>query len=85
MKNAKLYLALFSLLCIAACKQREEVSTESVETNTETITEVPNDTVVVKAVDEAPEGTAVKIDGDGISVDSKNGDKAVDVNVDVKK
>ena len=86
MKKPSLYLALFAAMTLIACKQKEEVRTETIETNTvETVRDDPADTVMVKAVEEAPDGTAVKIDGDGIKVDTKNGDKSVDVNVDVKK
>ena len=79
MKKTALYLGLLSAMFVMSCKEKEVVQTETVENNTETVRSEPSDTVVVKTVDEAPTGTAVKVDGDGISVDSK------DVNVDVRK
>lgn len=86
MKKSGFYLGLLAMMSLIACKGTDEVKTESVETQTiETVHDQPTDTVVVKTVEEAPEGTSVKINGDGISVNSKNGEKNVDVNVDVKK
>lgn len=86
MKKMGLQLGLLSFLLLVACGKKEEVRTDTVETRTiETVRDQPADTVVVKAVEEAPDGTSVKIDGNGISVDSKKSDDKVDVNVDVKK
>ncbi|MEO8515245.1 MAG: hypothetical protein ABI426_00800 [Flavobacterium sp.] len=77
MKKGTFYLGLAAALFIFSCGKKEEKTTETVETNTvekvETVeVPVPADTVV-------KEGTAVKVSGDGVSVDSKN------VDVEVKK
>lgn len=86
MKKTGLYLGLLSMLLVMACKEKEVVH-DTVETNNETenVATEPADTVIVKAVDEAPDGTSIKIDGDGVSVKNKDGEKALDVDVQVKK
>ncbi len=78
MKKSGLYLGLLSLLLLMACKEKEVVQSETVET-TKTVSDHTSDTVVVKTEEKAPDGTAVKVNSNGISVDSK------DVNVEVKK
>ena len=77
MKKIGLYLGLFASLLVISCKDKEEKTVETNDTNTiervETVNTVVHDTV------KADDGTAVKISGDGISVESK------DVDVEVKK
>ena len=81
MKKSGLYLALLSFTLFTACKEKEEVRTDTVETNTvESVRTEPSDTIVVKEQSE-PNGTNVKIGNDGVSVDSKDGKNTVDVNV----
>ncbi|WP_300568886.1 hypothetical protein [Flavobacterium sp.] len=76
MKKAGLYLGLFASLLVISCKDKEEKTIETNDTNT--IERVETETVVHDTV-KAEDGTAVKVSGDGISVDSK------DVDVEVKK
>lgn len=71
MKKISLTLALFTLLGVASCKEKETVHTETVTERTETVDD-PADTVVIKETDQAPDGTDVKIDSSGISVETRN-------------
>lgn len=70
MKLTKLCVLLFSITLFVACKQ-EEKPVEVIETHT-----VEKETVVIKdTVNVAPtekSGTSVKINSDGVKVDSKN-------------
>lgn len=85
MRKISCTLALVALL-LGACKEKETVhETVTEKTITENVADDPADTVIIKETDQAPEGTAVKIDGDGITVDTRDGKKNVDVDVDVKK
>ncbi len=77
MKKIVLCIGLFSFLMITSCDKKVEKTTE-----TETIetTTVVQDTVVKEVPVEAEEeGTSVKVNNDGVEVDSK------DVDVEVKK
>ncbi|WP_293895542.1 hypothetical protein [Flavobacterium sp.] len=80
MKKIVLCLGLVTVLIVSSCGKKEEQQTETTTTET-TTTEAPapnNDTIVVKH--EAPkEGTSVKIDKNGVEMNSK------DVDVNIKK
>ena len=69
MKNIGLCLGLFAFFALASCEKKEKI-VETVETNTVT---TETDTVIVR--DEAPkeDGTSVKINSNGVDVDSKDG------------
>ena len=77
MKLTKLCVLLFSITLFVACKQ-EEKPVEVIETNT-----VEKETVIIKdTVSVAPaetNGTSVKINSNGVEVDTKN------IDVEVKK
>lgn len=73
MKNILVCLGLITLITTSSCDKKVEKTTETIETNT-----VVRDTVV-KEVPPKEEGTSVKINNEGIDVDSK------DVKVEVKK
>ena len=77
MKLTKLCVLLFSIALFVACKQEEKpAEVEVIETNT-----VEKETVIIKdTVNVAPtetKGTSVKINSDGVEVDSKNIDVEV--------
>ncbi|MEO5777453.1 MAG: hypothetical protein ABIQ27_11140 [Flavobacterium sp.] len=76
MKN--ICMAIFAAMMIASCGKKEETPTE-VNTTTESTT--VEKTVVVDTVAAKPkdDGTSVKINSDGVDVDSK------DVDVVIKK
>lgn len=78
MKKIVLCIGLFSFLMITSCDKKVEKTTE-----TETIenTTVVQDTVVKEVPVEAEkeDGTSVKVNNDGVEVDSK------DVDVEIKK
>ncbi len=73
MKNIGLCLAFFSFLMITSCDKKVEKTTDTIETNT-----VTTDTVV-KEVSKEEDGTSVKIDSNGVDVNSKK------VELEVKK
>ncbi len=73
MKNIGLCLAFFSFLMITSCGKKVEKTTDTIETNT-----VTTDTVV-KEVSKEEDGTSVKIDSNGVDVNSKK------VELEVKK
>lgn len=77
MRKTGLYLGLFASLLILSCGKKEEKTIEHIETNTvERVETVKN----VETKDTATNnGTSVKINGNGVSVDSK------DVDVEIKK
>jgi len=77
MKLTKLCVLLFSITLFVACKQEEKpTEVEVIETNTvEKETVIIKDTV--KVVPEEKKGTSVKINSDGVEVDSKNIDVEV--------
>jgi hypothetical protein len=74
MKKIQLGLALITALMISSCEKKVE---KTVETTTETTT-VVKDTVVKEQAKEE-DGTSVKINSDGVDVNSK------DVEVEIKK
>jgi hypothetical protein len=74
MKNIGLCLGLFAFLAFASCEKKVEKTVETTET-----TKVVQDTVVKEVPKEEDEGTSVKINNDGVDVDSK------DVDVEIKK
>lgn len=75
MKFTKLFVLLFSIVVFVSCKKEEEKPVEVIETNT-----VEKETVIIKdTVKEQTKGTSVKVNGDGIEVESK------DVEVEIKK
>lgn len=79
MKCTSICVMLFATSVLLSCKQEAEKTTETVETNTiQKETVVEKDTVVVKDT-VTPEGTSVKVNSDGIDIDSK------DMKVEVKK
>ncbi len=78
MKKIILCLGLVSFLMITSC-EKKTTPTETIETTTTTNT-TDTDTIVVK--EEPPkeeDGTSVKINSDGVDLDSK------DVDVEIKK
>jgi hypothetical protein len=78
MKKTGWCLAIVASLGILSCAKKEEKVIENTETKTiETVETVK--TVEVPDTTKAADGTAVKISGDGISVDSK------DVDIEIKK
>lgn len=63
------------MLLLLSCDKKEEKTTETIETNT-----IEKETVIIKdTVQEKEDGTSVKVNGDGVEVDSK------DVDVEIKK
>ena len=75
MKNIGIFLSMLSMVLVMSCDKKEEKTTETIETNT-----IEKETVIVKdTVQEKEDGTSVKINGDGVDVDSK------DVDVEIKK
>ena len=72
MKKIVLCMGLISLIMLSSCGKKEETTTETTETTT-----VVQDTVV-KEVPAQEEGTSVKIDNNGVDVNSK------DVKIEVK-
>jgi hypothetical protein len=79
MKNIRLCLGLAAFLMIASCEKKVEPT----ETNTTTESTTVEKKVVVDTVHTTPpeekKGTSVKINSDGVDVDSK------DVDVEIKK
>ena len=75
MKFTKLCVLLFSITLFVACK-KEEKPVEVIETNT-----VEKETVIIKdtvnVVPKEEKATSVKINSDGVKVDSKNIDVEV--------
>ena len=79
MKRTTICVMLFSTIAFLSCKQEAEKTTETVETNTiQKETVIETDTLVIKDTVK-PEGTSVKVNSDGIDIDSK------DMKVEVKK
>ncbi|MEO7976521.1 hypothetical protein [Flavobacterium sp.] len=75
MKITKLCVLLFSITLFVACK-KEEKPVEVIKTNTvEKETVIVKDTV--KVVPKEEKATSVKINSDGVKVDSKNIDVEV--------
>lgn len=77
MKLIKLCVLLFSIILFVACKQEEKpAEVEVIKTNTvEKETVIVKDTV--KVVPKEEKATSVKINSDGVKVDSKNIDVEV--------
>lgn len=78
MKFTKLFVLLFAVVAFASCKKEEEKPVETIETNTNTI---EKETVIVKDTVKVEEtkGTSVKVNSNGVEVESKS------VDVEVKK
>ncbi|WP_309612950.1 hypothetical protein [Flavobacterium sp.] len=75
MKKIVLCIGLFSFLMITSCDKKVEKTVESTETTT-----VVQDTIVKEVpAPQEEKGTSVKINDDGVNVDSK------DVDVEIKK
>ncbi len=76
MKSIKLcFLGLAAFLMVVSCEKKEKtVETETVETTT-----VVQDTVVKEVPQQEAEGTSVRIDSNGVDVNSKK------VDVEIKK
>lgn len=75
MKKIVLCIGLFSFLMITSCDKKVEKTVESTETTT-----VVQDTIVKEVpAPQEENGTSVKINDDGVNVDSK------DVDVEIKK
>ena len=83
MKRIFLSVALLSLIVVTSCKEKETVSTSETETIIEeapaTQTEAQSDTISVTT--EEADGTSVKMNGDGVSVDTKDGSNKTNVEV----
>lgn len=77
MKKTGLYLGLLASLLLLSCVKKEEKTIENVETKTVEKVETVKTVHVHDTV--APDGTSVKISGDGVSLESK------DVDVEIKK
>lgn len=77
MKKTALYLGLFTSLLVISCKGKEEKTVENNETKT--IERVETVKTVQVQDTAAKNGTSVKINGNGVSLDSK------DVDVEIKK
>lgn len=73
-KKIILCFGLASFLMIASCDKKVEKTVETTETTT-----VIRDTVTVKEPVKEDDGTSVKINNDGVDVNSKN------VDVEIKK
>jgi len=73
MKTSSIGILLFSAMVVLSCKQGTDKTTDSVETNT-----IEKETVIVKDTVKPEEGTSVKVDSNGVKINSK------DVKVDVK-
>ncbi len=65
-----LCLGMIALVMLSSCKKEEEGTTDTIETTTTTNT-IETDTVIVKEQPAENEGTSVKIDSNGVQVDSK--------------
>ncbi|MGV3696211.1 hypothetical protein [Flavobacterium sp.] len=74
MKKIILCFGLVSFLLMASCDKKVEKTVETTETTT-----VVQDTVVKEVPVEEKEGTSVKINSDGVDVNSK------EVEVEIKK
>lgn len=79
MKKAGLCLAIMASLCVLSCVKKEEKVIENVETKTVETIETVKTVEVPDTTKATNDGTAVKISGNGISVDSK------DIDIEVKK
>ena len=73
MKCTCICVILFSMMLLLSCKQEAEKTPETTETKV-----IQKETVIVKDTVK-PDGTSIKINNDGIAIDSK------DVKVEVKK
>lgn len=79
MKCTNICVLLFSTIAFLSCKQEAEKTIDTVETHTiQKETVIEKDTVVIKDTVK-PEGTTVKVNSNGIAIDSK------DMKVEVKK
>lgn len=74
MKKITLCFGLASFLILASCEKKTEKTVETTETTT-----VVHDTVAKPAPPKTEEGTSVKVNSDGVDVNSK------DVDVEIKK
>ena len=74
MKNIGLCIGMISFLMITSCAKKEEKPTEVIETKT-----IEKETVIVKDTVKPADGTTIKVNSNGVSV---NGD---DVDVEIKK
>ncbi|WP_313807719.1 hypothetical protein [Flavobacterium sp.] len=75
MKKTILFSGLLALTLLASCKKEEKTTEETqitVEAAEEVAPEATADTV-------AQDGTSVSVGADGVSIESKDGDKKVEV------
>jgi hypothetical protein len=86
MKKATLLFGALSLMALVSCKKEEkEVDVDAPAADTTIVVHetapapVTTDTVVVKP--EESDGTSVKINSDGLDINSKDGTKKTSVNV----
>ena len=78
MKKGIICLGLFTFLMVTSCINKEEKKPDVIENNTVETKTVEKETVIVRD-SVRPDGTTIKVNGDGIEVDSK------DVDVEIKK
>lgn len=82
MKKSAIILGVITIMAFASCKKEVTEETEVVAPAADTtviVKEVQADTVTVKTED--PDGTSVSVNGDGVSVDSKDGKNKTAVSV----
>ena len=79
MKKGIICLGLFTFLMATSCiNKEEEKKPDIIENNTVETTTVEKETVIVRD-SVRPDGTTIKVNSDGVEVDSK------DVDVEIKK
>ncbi len=71
MKFTKLAVLLFAIVAFVSCKKEEEKPADVIE-NTTVIEETVIVQDTVKEVEAEKDGTSVKVNGEGVEVDSKN-------------
>ena len=82
MKKILLSVALLSLIVVTSCKEKEVISTSETETIVEEAPETEYKSVdTVSVTTEEADGTSVKMNGDGVSVDTKDGSKKTNVEI----
>ena len=75
MKKVTLIIATISLITFASCKDKEEVTKETVIIEKE----------AAAPAEEEGDGTSLSISNDGVEFSTKDGDNKVEVEIDDKK
>lgn len=78
MKKGIICLGLFTFLMVTSCINKEQQKPDVIENNTVETKTVEKETVIVRD-SVKPDGTTIKVNGDGVEVNSK------DVDVEIKK